>query len=79
LQGHLLGFGHEVDLKFTDTTVGMDPETGRHDFENRTDIADKSYSGDGGTKVVVQTRPDGSQTLMFLKSRMIDASGKPIH
>lgn len=79
MQGNLLGFGHEVDLKFTDTTGGIDPETGGHIFENRTDMADKSYSGDGGTKIVVQTRPDGSRTLMFLKSRMIDATGQPIH
>ena len=79
VQGNLLGFGHEVDLKFTDTTVVIDPETGRPDFENHTDMADKSYLGDGGTKLVVQTRADGSRTLMFLKARMIDASGQPIH
>jgi hypothetical protein len=79
MEGNLLGFGHEVDLKFTNTTVGMDPETGRPAFDNRTDMADKSYSVDGGTKLVVQTRPDGSRTLMFLKSRMIDATGQPIH
>jgi hypothetical protein len=79
VQGNLLGFGHEVDLKFTDTTGGIDPGTGTPAFGNRTELVDKSYSGDGGTKIVVQTRPDGSRTLMFLKSRMIDASGQPIH
>jgi hypothetical protein len=79
LQSNLLGFGHEADIKFTDTTCDTDPATGRLAFEKRTEMADESYSGDGATKLVVQTRPDGSRTLLFLKAQTIDATGQPIH
>ncbi len=79
MQGNLLGFGHEVDLEFTDTTGGIDPSTGKPSFDKRTEMADRSYTNDGGTKLVVQTRPDGSRTVLLFKSQTIDATGRPIH
>lgn len=79
VQGDLLGFGHEVDLQFTDTQGDIDPSTGKPAFDKRTEITDRTYSKDGGTKLVVQTRPDGSRTVLIFKSQTIDATGRPIH
>ena len=79
MRGDLLGFGQEVDLQFTDTTGGIDSSTGKAAFEKRTEIADKSFTGDGATKLLVQTRPDGSQTVLLYKSQTIDATGRPVH
>lgn len=79
LQGSLLGFGHEVATTFTDTTGGLDPSTGKAAFDKRTDMADTGFSSDGGSRFIVQTRPDGSRTVLLLNSTMIDATGRPIH
>ncbi len=78
MQGNLIAFGQEMDLKFTDTTGGIDPSTGKATFDKRTDLVDKSYTDDGGSKLVVQTRPDGSRTLLLFRAQTIDAAGQPI-
>lgn len=79
MQANLLGFGHEVDLNYTDTTGGIDSATGKPSFNKRTEMADRTYTSDGGSKLVVQTRPDGSRAVLLFKSQTIDATGRPIH
>lgn len=79
LEGNFLGFGHDVDVRFSDTSIGMDPSTGKATLDKRTEMTDRTYSSDGGTKLVVQTRPDGSRTVLVFKSATSDASGRPIH
>jgi hypothetical protein len=79
VQGDALGFGHEVDLKYTDTTGEVDPTTGKANINKRTDMSDSGFTSDGGTRLVVQTRPDGSRTLLLINSIIIDATGRPVH
>jgi len=79
LQGSPLGFGHDLAYNFTDTTAEVDPETGKPDFIKRIDVKDKGFSGDNGTRFVVQTRPDGSRAVVLVTSSLIDATGRPIH
>ncbi len=79
LQGSLLGFGHEVGLDFTDTTVEYDPRSNKPTFTERTAMKETGFTSDGGTRLIVQTRPDGSKTVMLLNATMIDATGRPVH
>lgn len=76
VKGGMLGFGQEVSLNYTDTTV--DSSTGKPVFDVRTDMSDEGFSSDGGSRFVVQTRPDGSKTVVLLKSTVIDATGRPL-
>ena len=78
VQGNLLGFGQEVDVNFSDTTGGIDEVTGTPAFEKRTELANKSYMCEGKSKFLVQTRPDGSRTVLLVQSQIIDATGSPI-
>ncbi|MEO5716198.1 MAG: hypothetical protein ABIT37_22145 [Luteolibacter sp.] len=79
VRSNFLGFGHGLRMSFTDTTGGLDPATGKAAFNKRTDMADTGFSSDGGSRFIVQTRPDGSRTVMLLNSTLIDATGRPIH
>ena len=76
VKGSQLGFGHEVAISYTDTTV--DSSTGKPIFDVRTDMSDEGFTNDNGSRFVVQTRPDGSKTVVLLKSTIIDATGRPI-
>ncbi len=78
VEGSLLGFGNEVKFNYTDTTGGLDPSTGKPFIDKRTDVSDVGFSTDGGTRIVTQTRPDESRTLILLTSELIDATGRPI-
>lgn len=79
IQGSPLGFGHEIAFDYTDTTAEVDPETGKPNFNKRIDVKDSGFSSDSGTRFVVQTRPDGSKSVVLVTSTMIDATGRPIH
>ncbi len=79
LQGSPLGFGHDLAYNFTDTTAEVDPETGKPNFIKRIDVKDTGFSADNDTRFVVQTRPDGSKSIVLVTSTMIDATGRPLH
>lgn len=79
IRGDALGFGHEVALNYTDTTGDVDAATGKANINKRIDMTDSGFSSDGGTRLVVQTRPDGSRSLVFVTSTMIDATGRPMY
>ncbi len=79
IRGDALGFGHQVALNYTDTTGDLDAATGKPNINKRTDITDSGYTSDGGTRLVVQTRADGSRALLLVTSTMIDATGRPLH
>jgi hypothetical protein len=72
-----LGFGHQVDLNFTDTTGGVNSKTGFAEISEHAAITNKGYTGDTGTQVQVQTHPDGSRTLLLITPTLLDATGKP--
>ena len=78
VKGDALGFGHEIALNYTNTTGEADATTGKANINKRTDITNSSFTADGGTRLVVQTRPDGSRTLLFVTSTTIDATGQPV-
>jgi hypothetical protein len=79
LQASALGFGHDVAFDFSDTTAEVDAETGKPSFIKRIDVKDSGFSTDNGTRFVVQTRPDGSKSVVLVTSTMIDATGRPLH
>ena len=79
VRGDTLGFGHNLTFDYTDTTGGIDPATGKPRFEKRTDLAESGFSSDGGTQFAIQTRPDGTKTIMLITSTLIDATGRPVH
>lgn len=79
ITGSPLGFGHDTTVHYTDTTGGPDG-TGKSIIPiNRTDLADSGYSSDGGSRLVVQTRPDGSKTLLIVTSQLIDSTGRLVN
>lgn len=79
IQGSPLGFGHDLAFNFTDTTGEVDSVSGKPAFAKRIDVKDTGFSSDNGTRFVVQTRPDGSRTVVLVTSSMIDATGRPVH
>jgi len=78
LQGSALGFGQRMNVNYTDTVGGADPVTGKAQISTHTDIKNTSYVGDGSTKLYVQTRPDGTRTVLMVTPTMIDATGRPL-
>ncbi len=73
-----LGFGHRVDLKFTETTVNPDFGQGAAPLDQRTDITNTSFSSDGKAGLHVQIRPDGTRTVLLVTPTLIDATGRPV-
>ncbi len=78
IQGSALGFGHDIAFDYTDSTAEVDPETGKPSFAKRIDVKDSGFSSDNGTRFVVQTRPDGSKSVVLVTSTMIDATGRAV-
>ena len=73
-----LGFGSHLDLDFTDTTGGLNPDSGKAAVSKHTDINRAGYAGEGRTRMMIQTRPDGSRTLLLVKVTTLDATGTPV-
>jgi hypothetical protein len=74
-----VAFGNEVGFDFTDTVVENMGNAGVAPlFEKRTEMSEVSYMDDAGTRMVVQTREDGSRTVLFIGTQKIDAAGLPI-
>lgn len=78
IRGNLLGFGTEVGFGYSNTTVEMNPSSGKTPVFTRITTSDKGFSSDGGTRFVVLTNEDGSRTVILLNSTLIDATGSPI-
>lgn len=76
LEPNLLGFGSHLDLDFTDTTGGINPDSGKAAISKHTDINRAGYAGEGRTRIMVQTRPDGSRTVLLVTATTIDAIGR---
>ena len=74
-----LGLGHQLDAKYTDTSAGFDPASGEPAFTERAAVRGSGFSGDTGTRVQVQTHPDGSRTVFLVTPTLIDATGRPLH
>lgn len=74
-----LGFGHRIDLKFTDTTGDVDAESGEAHVDIHTNIENTSFTSDSQARLHVQTRPDGTRTLVLVTPTLIDATGRPVH
>jgi hypothetical protein len=78
LQGSALGFGHDLALDYTNTTGDLDPATLKPVIRKQTEVKDAGFSSNGGTRFVVQTRPDGSRAIVLVTSTWIDATGRPL-
>ncbi|RYD49715.1 MAG: hypothetical protein EOP85_01080 [Verrucomicrobiaceae bacterium] len=78
IQGSALGFGHDLAYHFTHSTGELDPVTRKPLIDRRTDISDSGFSGDRDTRISVQTRPDGSKTLILITPELLDATGRPL-
>jgi len=74
----LLGFGSEMTVNFTDTRGDIDPSTSKPVVNTR-ELKTAGFSSDGNSRVSVQARPDGSQTVLIVTSQLIDATGQPVH
>ena len=79
ITGSSLGFGHETSIHYTDLAVAPDEAAKTIAPITHTDLTDSGYTTDGGSRIAVQTRPDGSKTLLIVTSRLIDATGRPVH
>ena len=79
IQGSALGFGHDLAFDYIDTTGSIDTATMKPVIQKRTELKDSGFSSDGGTRIIVQTRPDGSRAILLLTSTLIDATGLPLH
>ena len=77
LQLSPLGLGHQRDVNFTDTTGDIDPTTGAAAITERTAIHDQAFASDASTRMLVQTHPDGTRTVLLVTSTLIDATGRP--
>jgi hypothetical protein len=74
------GFGHHVDLNFSEKVIVADgPESDPFQIVERTAISDSSFSGDGNSSMHVQTHPDGSRSVVVVTPTLIDATGRPLH
>jgi hypothetical protein len=74
-----VAFGNEVGYHFTDTAVeSMGTAVLEPIIRTRTEMLESNYMDDAGTRMVVQTREDGSRTVLFIKTLKIDATGRPI-
>lgn len=73
-----LGLGHQVGVNYTNTTDGIDPATGEASITERAAIHSNGFSGDGTTRVQVQTRPDGSRAVLLVTPTLIDPTGRPV-
>jgi hypothetical protein len=78
LQGSALGFGHDLALDYTNTTGDIDPATTKPVIRKQTEVKDAGFSSNGGTRFVVQTRPDGSRAIVLVTSTWIDTTGRPL-
>jgi len=77
--GSPLGFGQETTIGYTYTIADPTEPGKKITVTGRTDLKDSGYSSDGGSRLVVQTRPDGSKTLLIVTSQLIDATGRPLY
>lgn len=73
-----LGFGHDVGYDFSDTVAETDPANERPTIKKRTDIKDGGFSSDNGARFIVQTREDGSRSIVFVTTQLTDPTGRPI-
>lgn len=78
VQGSLLGFGQDISYHYTDATGGIDPATLEPVIENRVDVTSSGFTRDGSTQLSIQTRADGTRTLVMVASQQIDATGRPL-
>jgi hypothetical protein len=72
-----LGLGHHVDMNFTSTTGGVDDVTGEAAIIERAAVQGNGFSGDGATRLQVQTRPDGGRIVVLVTPMLIDSTGRP--
>ena len=73
------GFGHHVDLSYSERTAEGESGTATAKVNERTAIADSSFSSDGNARVHVQTHPDGSRSVVLVTPTLIDATGRPVN
>lgn len=74
-----VAFGNEVEFDYTDTVAeSIDAAVSEAPIQTRTQMSEISYVDDAGTRMVVQTRTDGSRTVLFIGTQKIDAAGLPI-
>lgn len=80
IQGGQLGFGQEMNFTYNDTTFdGFDPADSKTPlFNERVNVSNTGFASDGGTRFSVQTRPDGSKTLVMMTTQQIDPTGRPL-
>ncbi|MES2439852.1 MAG: hypothetical protein V4584_12320 [Verrucomicrobiota bacterium] len=79
IQGGQLGFGQEMNFFYQNTTFeGFDPTNPEQPIFSSEKVSSSGFSSDGGTRLSVQTRPDGSKTLILMTTEQIDATGRPI-
>ncbi len=76
LQPSALGFGHQVDLNFREAVADYDQPPGSQ-FYDRTHITDAGFSANGASRLLMQTREDGSRVLVLLKPTLMDVTGRP--
>ncbi len=74
----LLGFGHQIDFHYSDTSGEIDPATGRPAITTHSDISGTSFVSKNSTIFRVQHRPDGSKQILLVKSVRIEGTGRPV-
>jgi hypothetical protein len=77
IEPQLVGLGTRMELNFRDVEANLDQDSGDVSVRNRTEIDGIEYAIDAFTRLSIQTRPDGSRTLVLLTSSRLDATGSP--
>ncbi|WP_367870209.1 hypothetical protein [Luteolibacter sp. Populi] len=72
-----LGLGQQAQLNYSNTTGGLDPVSLRAAVEKQ-EIDGSGFIREGGTRVAIETRPDGSRTVVLTTPTLIDATGMPL-
>ncbi|WP_341405052.1 hypothetical protein [Luteolibacter soli] len=73
------GFGHHVDLNYSERIAEGESGTATAKVTERTAIADSSFSSDGNAQMHIQTHPDGTRSVVLVTPTLIDATGRPLH
>jgi hypothetical protein len=72
------GFGHHVDLNYSERIAEGESGTATAKVTERTSITDTSFAADGKARLHVQTLPDGTRSVAIVTPTLIDATGRQI-
>lgn len=74
VRGNALGFGHDVEFDYSETSPSQEPDA----VNLRISVKDSGFANDKGSRLVIQDRGDGTKSVVFVTSTLIDNTGRPL-